>query len=147
MTQLKLVQMAKMAVRQASDRINNYIVEFLHNGVEKHVELVPMTPDGQILEESSDGCGIYRGQLVSGGFIQIPVEAVTNVFAIWWLFTENNGRGHDSYHTSDDEVIERRLLKDLDNPDKWDSETGEHKTIRGSDDKPKHGRNIDKPDW
>jgi hypothetical protein len=117
-----------------------YILEFSHNGEQRSVVLRPIdVANGVILEETTETSGISRGRLLSGGLLEIPTAAITNVFSSWWKVDNKTNKGHETFYV-DDAVVETKVENAQNNPDRWD-ENGALKGVEGVEKLPKDAKN------
>jgi len=114
-----------------------YRVEFLLNGQLRSVVLVPLDAANGVIMDDPTNNGYYNARTLAGSNIQIPVAAVTNVFASWWKVSTNDfgGNGNKVYHAQTD-WVEGYVEDKMDDPKAWDKETGELKGVEGEDHPP-----------
>lgn len=120
-----------------------YIMKFVLNGQPRSLVLQPIdAANGVIIEETSDGSGIYWGKTIGGSRVEVPVESVTHVFASWWKVSDNfGGNGNQTIHTNSEDLIDDHVRLKQDDPKAWD-EHGELKTVKGEDKPPEGGKVI-----
>lgn len=114
-----------------------YIVEFVINGEARSLQVCPVDAANGVIFDAPEGSEFYKGRTVSGTNFEIPIAAVTNVFASWWKVTTNDfgGNGHKTYHAQTD-WVEGYVEKKKDDPNAWNKETGELKDVEGEDKPP-----------
>lgn len=111
-----------------------YIYEWLVDGAKHTAVLLPIdAANGVILEETEDGSGILRGLTISGGFVHIPLEGITNHFQSWWKLWRDDGRGGvKGEYTDDENRVGRQASEDVGRSKRWD-ENGEYKRAKSVD--------------
>jgi hypothetical protein len=105
-------------VEQAKQKLI-YVVEFLvENRPQKVLVHAYDAPNGVIMD-APEGSDSYIGNLLNGKQIEIPIAAVTNVFAWWRVKTKETGQGHRSY-TLDDKAMNEHVQGAQRDPKRWD---------------------------
>jgi hypothetical protein len=69
--------------------------------------------------DAPEGNDSYVDNLLNGKQIEIPIAAVTNVFAWWKVKTDNGGQGHKTYHM-DDKAMNDHVQGTQKRPERWD---------------------------
>jgi len=98
-----MTQTPIQTVKQRVQEVLAYCIEFLAAGESRSVIVLPQ-PDGSVMTGQDD---LMQGLLPSGRTIQIPIDAITNVFQTRYKVTANwSGNGHKSQWVDESQIVD-----------------------------------------
>ncbi|UBF28313.1 hypothetical protein K9N68_10780 [Kovacikia minuta CCNUW1] len=116
-----------------------YVVEYLVGEQTQRVLVHAFDAPNGVVMDAPEGSDSYIGNLLNGKQIEIPIAAVTNVFA-WWKVKEKNNQGHKTYYL-DDKAMNNYVEGSQGRQEKWD-ENGSLKNVEKVEKPPNDGKII-----